>query len=130
MASYINLASMVRSDTSSLGEVFKSGLSSSTSVNGSAIYAQEQRHTIQLLATTTSCVSIVSALAAIYWFCIMRRNFRRDLVLLLIVGDFAKSFVYMLFSAVTFAKGQVKTGSSFCVASGYLLQMSLDSCGE
>ncbi|WPH04390.1 Hypothetical protein R9X50_00728100 [Acrodontium crateriforme] len=58
----------------------------------------------------------------------MRRNFRRDLVLLLIAGDLGKNVVYMVFSIQTFVHGQVHTASAFCTGTGYALQMSLGSC--
>jgi len=106
-----------------------SGISSRTSVNGSAILAMEQRHTIQVLAVTTSSFSIASVLLALYWFFMMRRNFRRDLILLLIVGDFWKSMVYWVFAINTFAQGPVHTKGNFCQATGFFLSQGLESCG-
>jgi len=106
------------------------GLVSANSVNVTTILAAHQRHTIQVLATATSSISIVAAICALYWFCMMRRNFRRDLVLLLIVGDLSKSSWFLIYSAVTFVHGQVMSDSAFCQASGYMLQTSLVACGE
>lgn len=60
----------------------------------------------------------------------MRRNFRRDLVLLLIIGDAWKSLWYMIFSSYTFVNGQVQTGSGFCEVNGYMLQTGIMSCGK
>lgn len=60
----------------------------------------------------------------------MRRNFRRDLVLLLIIGDFWKSLWFLVGSAVTLAGGQVATETAFCQASGYFLQVGAEACGE
>ncbi|KAK3114012.1 G protein-coupled receptor gpr1 [Teratosphaeriaceae sp. CCFEE 6253] len=104
------------------------GLGSVTSVNASAVLAMQERHQIQVLATATSSVSIAAALCAMYWFCLMRRNFRRDLVLLLITADAWKSLVYLLYAVITFSKGQLKTQSPFCQAGGYMLSVGIESC--
>lgn len=100
------------------------------SVNASAILDANQRHTIQILATVTSSISLAAAICAAYWFIMMQRNFRRDLVLLLILGGSWKSFWFMCFSAVTFASGPVHTSSPFCQASGYCLQVGFEACGS
>ncbi|KAK6392927.1 hypothetical protein LTR65_003010 [Meristemomyces frigidus] len=80
------------------------------------------------MATATSAVSITAAICALYWFCMMRRNFRRDLVLLLVIGDFWKSLWFLIYAAVTFAQGPVSTHSTFCQSSGYFLQMGVMMC--
>ncbi|KAK1050294.1 G protein-coupled receptor gpr1 [Friedmanniomyces endolithicus] len=105
-----------------------SGLDRAMSVNASAILAYDQRHQIQVVATATSTVSITASLFAIYWFCLMRRNFRRDLVLLLIMGDFWKSFVYLLYATATFARGQLQTTSGFGQLGGYMLTAGIEAC--
>ncbi|KAK5110690.1 hypothetical protein LTR85_000751 [Meristemomyces frigidus] len=104
------------------------GIGDAMSVNASAVLAVQQRHTIQVMASATSAVSITAAICALYWFCMMRRNFRRDLVLLLVIGDFWKSLWFVIFAAVTFSQGPVSTHSTFCQASGYLLQMGTEMC--
>ena len=105
-------------------------LENTTTFNASAIFALHQQHTRQVVATVFSSVSLAAALLAIYWFYMMRRNFRRDLVLLLIVGGSWKSLWFILFSVVTFANGPISTESKFCQASGYLLQVGFEACGE
>lgn len=107
-----------------------SGLGDYNAVNASAILEMSQRHTIQVVATVTSSISLAAAICAMYWFIIMRRNFRRDLVLMLIAGGFWKSLWFFIHSLVTFARGPVKTESAFCQASGYLLQVGFEACGE
>jgi len=106
------------------------GLTRTTSVNASSILAMEQRHTIQVMATATSSVSIAAVLLALYWFFLMRRNFRRDLVLLLIIGDLWKSLWYWTYSVVAFTRGQVRSQSKFCQVSGFFLEQGLESCGK
>lgn len=100
------------------------------SINASAILHLDQRHTIQVVATVTSSISLAAAVCAMYWFILMRRNFRRDLVLMLIAGGFWKSLWFFIHSAVTFARGQIKTETAFCQASGYLLQVGFEACGQ
>ena len=107
-----------------------SGLGSVMSVNTSTILVAQQRRQIQVMATAMSTVSIAAALCAMYWFCLMRRNFRRDLVLLLITGDFWKSFVYLLYAVVNISKGQLQTKSPFCQAGGYMLSVGIEACGK
>ena len=111
-------------------DIRSSGLGNYSSVNASAVQSMHQRYVIQVLATTTSSISLLAASCAIYWFCMMRRNFRRDLVLLLIIGGMFKSFVFTLFGAVTFANGPVSTDGAVCQASGYMLQLAFELCGE
>ncbi|KXT14255.1 hypothetical protein AC579_6702 [Pseudocercospora musae] len=96
--------------------------------NASAILAQTQQYQLQVIASTFSSVSIIAALCALYWFCMMRRNFRRDLVLLLIIGDCWKSSWFLIFASTTLARGHIHTESSFCQASGYFLQAGLEAC--
>ncbi|KAK4494598.1 hypothetical protein PRZ48_013954 [Zasmidium cellare] len=103
-------------------------LGASADFNASSILARQQQYQIQVIASTFSSVSILAAVCAIYWFCMMRRNFRRDLVLLLICGDLWKSFWFLVFSATTLSTGHISTDSSFCQASGYFLQVGLEAC--
>lgn len=105
-------------------------LTDANSVNEAAILALHQRHTLQVIATVCGSISILATLIAVYWFCMMRRSFRRDLILLLFVGDFFKSFWIMCFACYTFVHGPVPSASTFCQANGYLLQVSLELCGQ
>ena len=101
-----------------------------SSVNMTAIYDLSQQRTRQIVATTSSSLSLLSALVAVYWFIMMRRNFRRDLVLLLILGGSFKSLWFVVFCVYTWVNGTVQTQQAFCQASGYLLQVGFEQCGE
>ncbi|KAI6845661.1 hypothetical protein KC366_g2870 [Hortaea werneckii] len=103
-------------------------LNSANNFNASARMALEQRHTIRLLASSTSVFSILAATCAVYWFYLMRRNFRRDLVLLLIVGDFWKSLWFLAFACVTYTHEKIESASVVCQVSGYMLQMGIMMC--
>lgn len=99
-------------------------------VNATVAMAEHQRFIIRGVATTAAVVSLASALLAVYWFCMMRRNFRRDLVLLLILGGSWKSLWFLIFSVATFVHGSISSGSPFCQVSGYALLVGFESCGE
>ena len=106
------------------------GLWNSHSVDAAGILASQQRRQIQILCAAMACVSISAAMCAIYWFCMMRRNYRRDLVLMLILGGFYKSLWYLIHGSVNFARSQVTSDESFCQVSGFMLQMGLQACGR
>jgi hypothetical protein len=106
------------------------GLWSSSSVDAAGILAAQQRRQIQILCSAMASVSICAAMCAIYWFCMMRRNYRRDLVLMLILGDFYKSMWYLIHGSVNFARSQVQSREPFCQVSGFMLQMALQACGK
>lgn len=99
-------------------------------VNATVTMAEYQRFVIRAVATSVSAISLASALLAVYWFYMMRRNFRRDLVLLLILGGSWKSLWFLIFSGVTFVHGSIASQSAFCQASGYLLLVGFESCGR
>ncbi|GAB1743931.1 hypothetical protein NU219Hw_g976t1 [Hortaea werneckii] len=103
-------------------------LSNTNNFNASARMAMEQRHTIRLLASSTSVFSILAATCAVYWFYMMRRNFRRDLVLLLIMGDFWKSLWFLTFACITYTHERIRSESAICQVSGYMLQMGTMMC--
>lgn len=92
------------------------------------LLSDEQKYTIQIVATVMASISITAAMIALYWFCLMRRNFRRDLILLLVLSDLFKNFCYILYSGVSLTQGQIQDASIFCQASGYLLQTGLEAC--
>jgi hypothetical protein len=116
-----NLTSVLKTTT---------GLWNSHSVDAAGILASQQRRQIQIVCAAMASVSISAAMCAIYWFCMMKRNYRRDLVLMLILGDFYKSLWYLIHGSVNFARSQVTSDESFCQVSGFMLQMGLQACGR
>lgn len=108
----------------------RSDLGSFTSVNSAGILAAYQRRNIQILCACMASFSITAAICAIYWFWMMKRNYRRDLVLMLILGDFYKSLWYLIHGAVNFTFGQVESSDKFCQVSGFMLQTGLAACGK
>jgi G protein-coupled receptor GPR1 len=106
------------------------GLWSATSVDAKGILAAQQRRHIQTVCAAMASISICAAICAIYWFWMMRRNYRRDLVLMLILGDFYKSMWYLIYGSVNFGRSQVQSDEAFCQVSGFMLQMALQACGK
>lgn len=106
-----------------------SSLGNATSVNASAILAGQQSHTISLVTSSTAFVSIFAALCAAYWFYMIQRSFRRDLVALLIAANTYKSLWLFVQSLVMMTEAGLKTNSAFCQAAGYMLQSSIETCG-
>ncbi|GAB7356656.1 hypothetical protein MBLNU459_g7373t1 [Dothideomycetes sp. NU459] len=94
----------------------------------SAILKIHQKRVIQVIAISTASCSIIACLATVYWFFMMRRNFRRQLVFLLILGDLSKSTCYLVFSAAALSVGGITSHSPFCQVNGFLLQASVEAC--
>jgi hypothetical protein len=124
-----NIESM-KMDATQMQKHATGGLWSASSVNPADILAAQQRRQIQILCAAMASISICAAMCAIYWFCMMRRNYRRDLVLMLILGDFYKSMWYLIYGSVNFGRSQVTSDEAFCQVSGFMLQMALQACGR
>lgn len=67
--------------------VASSTLGNADKFDPAALVSLEQAQTIEIIAMATASVSVLTSLCGIYWFLVMRRNFRRDLILLLILGN-------------------------------------------
>ncbi|KEF52997.1 uncharacterized protein A1O9_10905 [Exophiala aquamarina CBS 119918] len=91
-------------------------------------FSDPQNLAIHVTALVGASLSFVIVLIALRWFLLMRRSFRHQLVMFLIISDTAKALWYFVFSVVIFAKGLVSTPSEFCQASGFLLQFSIEAC--
>ncbi|KAI5257228.1 hypothetical protein E4T42_01258 [Aureobasidium subglaciale] len=97
-------------------------------LNPSTVISPEWSRAIRIVATISSSSSVIGTLITIYWFFMMRRNFRRNLVLYLVLADFFKSLWYISFSGVSLRRGSIDTHSSFCQGFGFLLQASTIAC--
>lgn len=113
-----------------LSESLLDSRSLGTYINTTAILAMNQTNALHIIVTCTSAISLTTAVCAVYWFWMMRRNFRRDLVLLLIAGGSWKSLWFFIFAVTTFTQGTIETESTFCQGSGYMLQVGFEMCGQ
>lgn len=100
------------------------------SLESMRVLIRNQRRIVHIMVCVSSSFSIGLSLLAIFWFAMMKRNYRRDLILLLVVGDVAKNITYLAFSVVSLASGTISSASNYCQASGYLLVVGLLLCGE
>ncbi|KAM0272632.1 hypothetical protein ACHAQH_008602 [Verticillium albo-atrum] len=57
----------------------------------------------------------------------MRRSFRHDLIMLLIVSDGLEALFFMIFPIVDFAMGPIESESVFCQMSGFFLAVGIEA---
>ncbi|KAF2228079.1 G protein-coupled glucose receptor regulating Gpa2-domain-containing protein [Elsinoe ampelina] len=93
-----------------------------------ALLSQQQKIIIQHVSIGVASLSVAACLLSIYWFLLMRRNFRRTLVMLLLFSDLFKSSWFMVFPAVSLKVGGILSGSRFCDVGGFFLQAGIESC--
>ncbi|PNS16060.1 G protein-coupled receptor GPR1 [Sphaceloma murrayae] len=97
-------------------------------LNTSALLTQHHTIVIQHAAVAVASCSVAACVLSLYWFTLMRRNFRRTLVMLLIFSDLFKSSWLVVFPAVSLHVGGIRSGSYFCDIGGFFLQAGLESC--
>jgi hypothetical protein len=61
---------------------------------------------------------------------VQRVTEQHRLIMLLIYGDFMRATWYFVFAVVSLAQGTVRTESSFCQSSGFLIQYGKETSGE
>ena len=96
----------------------------------STILKQNQKINVQILSSVAASTSIILCLVVLYWFLLLQRNFRRTLVLLLILSDLFKSSWQLIFPAVSLARRGIDSANPFCDAAGFFIQMGLEACGK
>lgn len=101
----------------------------SHNLDTSALLTKHEKEAIQIVSLVVACISVISCLVTLYWFAIMARNFRRTLVLLLIISDMFKSLWYLVFPAVSLGIHGVSSSATFCQVGGFFLQAGIESCG-
>jgi putative hemolysin len=115
------------------------------------LYAEHQKHLMQVISATCSAVSVAASIVAFYWFCRMRKHFRHKfvflsqytdwywgadesdnnrLIMVLLYGNLMKATWYFIFAVVSMARGMINTESSFCQASGFLVQYGTETSGQ
>lgn len=72
-------------------------------------------------------LSTLATSFAFYWFVRMKRSFRHDLIMLLIVSDFIKSAWFVIFPIVVYTLGPIASESAFCQISGFSLAVGFES---
>jgi len=93
------------------------------------LQAQNQYQSRAILVTgmVAASVSLLAAIVALRWFILMERSFRHHLVLFLIASDTFKAIWYFVFPIVVFARGDIKSSSTWCQASGWFLAAAIEA---
>ncbi|KAG6040786.1 hypothetical protein E4U41_007055 [Claviceps citrina] len=87
----------------------------------------------QLLALSISSVvagglSLVATIVAVASFLRMRRSFRHDLILLLMLSDMLKTLWLVILPATELVRGTIASTSNLCQISGYFLSVGIEAC--
>ncbi|KAK4463190.1 G protein-coupled glucose receptor regulating Gpa2-domain-containing protein [Cladorrhinum samala] len=82
---------------------------------------------LSILSLVFASLSVVSTLSTLYWFVKMRRNFRHELILMLVQSDLIKSAAFVVFPIVSLLWGKVESDSAFCQISGFILTIGIES---
>ncbi|KAI4852340.1 hypothetical protein E4T44_01548 [Aureobasidium sp. EXF-8845] len=94
----------------------------------STIINHDWSRVIQIVAMIASGFSIIGTLVVVYWFFMMRRNFRRNLIMYLMLADLSKSLWYLCFSSIALRRGSVRSSTVLCQGFGFCLQASTMAC--
>lgn len=90
-------------------------------------FSPAQNRAILIVGLACASVSLVASLITLRWFILMKRLFRHQLVLFLILSDSFKAFWYFVFPLVVFTRGTVESSSKWCQASGFLLALAVEA---
>ncbi|KAF7563353.1 hypothetical protein G7046_g762 [Stylonectria norvegica] len=86
-----------------------------------------QLDVLHIITVSLSAVSLCAGLATSFFFFRMRRGFRHDLIMTLILCDMFKAIWFMAFPAVSLAYGNIDSESAFCQASGFFLEWAFEA---
>ncbi|RVD84068.1 uncharacterized protein DFL_005837 [Arthrobotrys flagrans] len=92
-----------------------------------ASLTREQLEIVRIIALCSSGITLIASAVVLHWFVRMKRNFRRQLIMILIICDTWKSIWSFVFPAVALANSTVVTTSSFCQASGFFFAFGIES---
>ncbi|KAI4853822.1 hypothetical protein E4T44_00600 [Aureobasidium sp. EXF-8845] len=94
----------------------------------SLVISHDWSRVIQIVAMSASGISIIGRSVVVYWFINMRRNFRRNLIMYLMLADLSKSLWYLCFSSIALRRGSVGSSTVLCQGFGFCLQASTMAC--
>lgn len=96
-----------------------------------AVYADlgpRQLFVLYVSSVIAGGLSLISTIIAMASFLRMRRSFRHDLILLLILSDLLKTLWLVILPATELVQGTVASTSSLCQISGYFLSVGIEAC--
>ncbi|KAF2873465.1 G protein-coupled glucose receptor regulating Gpa2-domain-containing protein, partial [Massariosphaeria phaeospora] len=85
---------------------------------------------VRLASAICAAVSIAASSVTFYWFCRMNKRFRHRLIMFLVYGDLTRAGWMFIFTMVSMLQGTVHTDSSFCQASGFMVQYGTETSGQ
>ncbi|KAG8426723.1 coupled receptor [Metarhizium acridum] len=83
---------------------------------------------LHVAAVVVGFTSLLATLVAVVFFIQMRRNFRHDLILLLILSDMLATLWLVLLPAIELARGRIPSNSTICQISGFFLSVGIEAC--
>ncbi|EFY99871.1 G-protein coupled receptor [Metarhizium robertsii] len=83
---------------------------------------------LHVAAMVVGFTSLLATLVAVAFFIQMRRRFRHDLILLLILSDMLATFWLVLLPAIELARGRIPSNSTLCQISGFFLSVGIEAC--
>ncbi|EWC45428.1 hypothetical protein DRE_00827 [Drechslerella stenobrocha 248] len=86
-----------------------------------------QLRTIRIIALASSSVTLIAAAIVLHWFVRMKRSFRRQLIMILILCDSFKSLWSFIFPAVALANGGAKPANDFCQTTGFFYAAGIEA---
>ncbi|KAJ4387106.1 G protein-coupled receptor gpr1 [Gnomoniopsis smithogilvyi] len=83
---------------------------------------------LHIISLTISSISFAATCLSGYWLVRMRRSFRHDLIVLLIVSDFMKSLWFVLYNIIVIGNhSRLDSEGAFCQACGYFFAMGIEA---
>ncbi|KAF3905035.1 hypothetical protein AA313_de0205315 [Arthrobotrys entomopaga] len=89
--------------------------------------SQEQLKIVRIIALVSSGITLVASAIVLHWFFRIKRNFRRQLIMILIICDSFKSLWSFIFPAVALSELSAANTSEFCQASGFFFAFGIES---
>ncbi|KAG7132571.1 G protein-coupled receptor GPR1 like [Verticillium longisporum] len=89
--------------------------------------SNQQIYILRCVSLSLSLFTLSLIVLVTYWFFRMRRSFRHDLIMLLIVSDGLEALFFMIFPIVDFAMGPIQSESVFCQMSGFFLAVGIEA---
>lgn len=89
-------------------------------------YTRQEQHIQQVLAVVSASISMLSGLISFYWFATMKRNFRHQLIMLLIGSGMFKAVWYWV-PPITILAGLEPISHGFCQGVGFLLAVGIEA---
>ncbi|BFZ56694.1 hypothetical protein PYCC9005_003742 [Savitreella phatthalungensis] len=90
-------------------------------------YTSGQMLALRVVALIGASLSLIACFLMLYWYLYLKhRTFRHQLIMLLVLSDFCKALVELVYPAVTLANHDISAGS-FCTLSGFFMSFFISA---